>query len=89
MIIAIGIMKGMIGKYMIIKKRQLIPEYNERKSQTKFAYFPIKLRNDADDKYGEIIWLEKYIVECQWNDACWIILRTKRYSDIILEKLSE
>jgi len=82
---------------MIIKSRKIIIKVknDQIRQRIKFAWFPTRMKLSIEDKYGEIIWLEKYIIFEKYQHSPydsikgWKLHQKVRISDATIEKLSE
>ena len=77
-----------------VKKKNINRE-SERKSEIRFALFPTHMEANDDEKEGELIWLEKYIVTletyqpypCGFPDKWkWRIINREKLVKVVLDK---
>ena len=81
---------------MIIKKEKISPKNNEIRQKVRFAFFPVKMKKSIEDTYGEIIWLEKYVLVEQFHHEPeytslhgWRFLRKERLTVAALHVLEK
>jgi hypothetical protein len=81
---------------MILIERQLDPTSSPKRERIKFAWFPTKMKSADSDNFGEVIWLEKYIIKDHYNykpeykSLCgWKLDSIERLSSYVLTKFGE
>jgi len=84
---------------MILWSRKLKtrPQDNCTKKETCFAYFPVFVKRAIDDsahpdmECSELIWLEKYVDTYRYSSIrkAWVLRKTERVSQIVLDKFAE
>lgn len=77
---------------MVLQKaKQTQYKDNQIITVSKFAYFSVRLKRNSQDKTGELIWLEKYVVTKKYNIGSsltwWTILKSERQCNYVLNKL--
>ena len=77
---------------MILKKKKEYPYDQEYRTATRFAWHP-KYEFDnslpSDREYGDLFWLEKYIVTYRFNgpQKKWYKKKIERYVDAVMNGL--
>lgn len=83
---------------MIIRKEKILSTEGMKKQVIKFALFPVLLKRSATDQDGEIIWLEKYVINyytvrpmpaTEPNRWDWVFQNSVRFTKSVLTKFED
>jgi hypothetical protein len=80
------------GYFMILKEAKPRPNRWDTKEVFRYALLPTRMRRAADDKTGEIIWLEKYVklyTHAGHKNKTWSFDQSLRFSQYVLNKFEE